>query len=109
MARRKIVDTADAERCLRAASSAGLGRTEWARDNGIDARSLHAWWMALEKRKRADAQDGPELRLVELVPLDVRQDDRPVYVVRCGNLSVEVDERFDEATLSRLLAVVSSC
>lgn len=31
------------------------------------------------------------------------------YVVRAGSLSVEVDERFDAATLRRPLAVLSSC
>ncbi|MCP4797360.1 MAG: hypothetical protein GY885_14500 [Phycisphaeraceae bacterium] len=31
------------------------------------------------------------------------------YVVRCGELSVEVGEDFDEDTLVRLLRVMSAC
>jgi hypothetical protein len=35
---------------------------------------------------------------------------RPVtYVVHCGDLAVEIDERFDDEVLRRLLAVVSAC
>jgi hypothetical protein len=31
------------------------------------------------------------------------------YGVRCGDLSVEVDDQFDDQVLRRLLAVVASC
>jgi hypothetical protein len=45
--------------------------------------------------------------LVELVPGARRAASR--YVIRCGQLAVEVDEHFDETTLGRLLKVVSAC
>ena len=101
MAGRKIHDHADAERCLRAADAAGLTITEYARQHGIDGRSLHAWSLNLSRRRRPPA----ELRLVELVPeaMPAR------YVVRCHEFEVEVDAAFDENTLGRLLRLVAAC
>lgn len=29
-----------------------MERTPWAQAQGIDARSLHSWWLALERRKK---------------------------------------------------------
>ena len=98
MAGRRIRDEADARACLAAVEASGLGRAEWARREGIDARSLNVWRMNLS-RKRAPA------RLVELVPT-VRA---ARYVVRCGHLEVEIGDDFNEATLFRLLQVVAAC
>ena len=44
-------------------------------------------------------------RLVELVPALPT----PRYVVRCGQLCVEVGDGFEEATLLRLLRVLAAC
>jgi hypothetical protein len=44
--------------------------------------------------------------MVELVPAG---DAAGRYVIRCGQLAVEVDEHFDEATLVRLLRVIAAC
>ena len=102
MAGRKIRDAAEARSLLASAERSGLERSEWARQHGIDGRSLQAWRLNLAR------QEQPKVRFVELVSAT------PVmvparYVVHVGGLSVEVDDRFDEATLRRLLSVVASC
>ena len=107
MSRRKLRDATDARRCLEDAATSGLTRAEWARANGIDGRSLNAWHLNLNRTRYRQEQ---HLRLVELVPAE-RVAEEPVrYTVRCGGeLAVEVDHRFDEDVLRRLLRVVASC
>ena len=63
---RKIADETDAHACLEAAMRSGLARAEWARAHGVDARSLNAWRLNLERRS-AEAAKPSELRLFELV------------------------------------------
>jgi len=120
MAGRKIKDSADARKCLSAAAASGLTDVEWARKRGIDGRSLNAWRMNLARRgaalgprrKRTSKGKSGPARLVELVaaPGAASAEASPArYVVWCGELTVELDERFEDATLRRLLRVVSSC
>ncbi len=106
MSRRKLRDADEARRCLDEAATSGLSRPEWARANGIDARSLNAWRMNLE---RAQHRDGQAPRLVELVTVEPVTVEPVRYVVHCGELAVEVDHRFDDDVLRRLLGVVASC
>jgi transposase-like protein len=107
MAGRKIRDAADARACLAAAKAQrGMSRARWAREHGIDGRSLNAWRVNLERGSAARPKRTP-LRLVELVPSARVAAAR--YVVRCGQLAIELDEHFDEATLRRLLRVVAAC
>jgi hypothetical protein len=47
------------------------------------------------------------LRLVELVPEVSEEPAR--YVVRVGAFAIEVDDRFNDTTLRRLLGVVAPC
>ena len=105
MARRKIRDEADAQNCLRALDASGLPLPEWARLNEVDGRSLSLWRLNLTRRLESPR---PRPRLIELVPRPA-----PVvaarYVVRCGELEVEVGEDFDDHTLQRLLRVVAAC
>jgi hypothetical protein len=101
---RKINNADEAVACLRAVDDSGLERVEWAKRNGIDARSLNAWRLNLGWPRPA--------RLVELVADEaVVEPNRGTarYVVRVGQLGVEVGDDFEEGTLRRLLAVVSSC
>ncbi len=106
MSRRKLRDADEARRCLDEAAASGLSRPEWARSNGIDGRSLNAWRMNLERTRRRD-QQAP--RLVELVAAEPVTKEPVRYVVHCGELAVEVDHRFDDHVLRRLLGVVASC
>jgi hypothetical protein len=102
MSRRKVRDARDAERCLAAVAATGMTRARWARENGVDPRSLNAWRLNLERSGRMSA------RLIEVVAYEeVVEPAR--YVVRCGDLGVEVDERFDADVLRRLIAVIASC
>jgi transposase-like protein len=105
MSRRKLADAAEARRCLDQVAASGLTRVAWARAHGVDARSLNAWRLNLEQRR---VPRSP-MRLVEWVPTTPAEPEPARYLVRCGALEVEVDHRFDEGVLRRLLAVVTSC
>jgi transposase-like protein len=107
MAKRKIRDERDARRCLAAAKEAGLTRAEWARQHGVDGRSLYAWARNLKRDDRKTGHRQKHKGLVELIP-EARHA-RSRYVIRCGQLAVEVDEQFDEAILARLLRVIAAC
>jgi len=103
--RRNIRGEQDARRCLAAARASGQSRSEWARQYGVDGRSLYAWARKLEpdEARISEKRGG----LVELIP-----DARPTesrYVVQCGRFAVAIDEHFDEVTLGRLLKVVARC
>jgi len=110
MAGRKIKDAAEARDCMRAAKVArGVGRSAWAREHGIDGRSLNAWRINLRRRAKPAASRLVPARLVELVAAPAISSEPVRFVVRCGALAVEVDQRFDEQALLRLLRVVASC
>lgn len=111
MAKPKICDEADARACVTAANASGRGLTEWARAEGVDGRSLHAWSMNLgliARRRRKHSSRKSQVRLVELVRAPVVAADSR-YVVRVGDRAIEVDDGFDESTLRRLLCVLSPC
>ncbi len=106
---RKIADETDAHACLEAAMRSGLPRAEWARAHGVDARSLNAWRLNLERRS-AEAAKPSELRLFELVS-EAAPPRSAVSGVRLvlGELVVEVDRGFDAGTLGRVLDLVAPC
>jgi hypothetical protein len=106
MAGRRIRDERDARECLRAAAGSPLERAEWAREHGVNPRSLNAWRINLGRATR------PRHGMLELVAANAhpRVDQAPhVYTVRCGGFAVEVGPNFDEHVLARLLGVVSAC
>lgn len=108
MAGRKIRDGADVEALRRGADAAGVPLLRWAHDQGVDGRSLHAWVLNTEGRRRTRSERvARESGLVELVAVN----DTPAarYVVRVGDITVEFDDAFCEATLRRLLEVLRSC
>lgn len=102
--RRKIESEREARRCLKSASAAGLTAGAWAREHGIDRRSLNAWRINLSR----STVEHESLRLVELVPAAVERGESR-YVVRVGELAIEVDADFDDATLVRLVRALRSC
>ncbi len=106
MSRRKLRDADEARRALTEAAASGLTRPEWSRANGIDGRSLNAWRMNFERARGGDRR-AP--RMVELVPSEPVAKEVVRYVVRCGELAVEVDHRFNDDVLRRLLGVMASC
>ena len=106
MAGRKVRDEAEAGRLLAAASRSGVPRAAWARQHGIDARSLNAWRLNLARGAKAAVL--PELRLVELVPAPPTK--QPAFFrLYVDDIVVEVESGFDEAELGRLLAAVRAC
>ncbi len=98
---------------MAAAKAAGVGRGEWARQHGIDGRSLFAWGKNLDRGDKTRAAKKPGRKrkkrggLVELIAGTSRAGSR--YLIRCGQIGIEVDEHFDEATLARLLRVIAAC
>jgi hypothetical protein len=68
MAGRKVFDASDAQFCLEAAAAAGISGRDWDRQNGVDARLLHAWRMILGRKLAVVG--APVVRLVELVELE---------------------------------------
>lgn len=98
---RRIENEGEARRCLSAARAAGQTAGEWAREHGIDGRSLNAWRVNLRRGDRA-------VQLVELVPAPPSEI-AARYVVRVGGVVVEVGDDFREATLVRLVRALRSC
>ena len=104
--RRKIEDERDARACLKAAKAARLTAGQWAREHGVDGRSLNAWRINLSPRRSKRASATP--RLVELVPTSPSRAEAR-YLVRVGDAEVEVTDGFREETLVRLVRALRSC
>ena len=68
--------------------------------NRINARSLNTWRINRARAGREPAAVRP-IRLVEIVPAIAPVPMR--YIVRCGEIEVDFDERFDDETLLWLL------
>jgi transposase-like protein len=101
---RKVFNADDARACLAAAAEAGVARVAWAREHGVDARSLNAWRLALTRHERRPASKP---KVVEWIAAPSRH--APTFVVHAGRFAVEVDPDFDAGALKRLLAVVAAC
>lgn len=102
---RKILDADDARECLAAVARSGLSRVAWCHENRVNARSLNAWRLAVERSSRPRSAT---LQLVELVA--GRDDQRGSGCrVRVDRFVVEVDPDFDDQHLARVLRVVTSC
>lgn len=101
---RKIVDARDARACVKAARAAGLRLGAWARQHGVDGRSLHAWSVNLG----LVASAAPTPRLIELVPATAPAVPAR-YVVRVGDMAIELGDDFNEETLARVVRVLRAC
>lgn len=113
MSARKIQDETEARECIAKMRESGLTSAAWARSVGIDGRSLHAWSVNLSRggsnaERRVTRDRKPrDIKLVELVPIAAASGAH--YIVRVGQLSIELDGRFEEVTLRRLIGVLRSC
>ena len=71
---RRVDDELEARRCLQAVAASGRSLGAWAREQGIDGRSLNAWRVNLGRRENSAARPTKapvkQVRggLVELVP-----------------------------------------
>ena len=106
---RKIDNENDARSCLAQAAASGLPRARWAQMHGIDARSLHAWHLNLNRHRRVTAD------FLELIstPADrhptATAPSPSVLRVRRGDVVVEVPEDFDDEQLVRVLRAFAAC
>ena len=112
MAGRRIFNEQDARRCLAAAKATGGGVAAWARQHGIDGRSLNAWRVNLQRRGGTRVR-AVSPKLVELVPMPAvsrtRSEGRASYVLRVGGVELELGENFEEQSLRRLVGLLKSC
>lgn len=109
MAGRKVFNEQDARRCLSAVKASRCELGAWAREHGVDGRSLNLWRVNLERRGvlRVRAMAPKVVELV-VAASDVVGPRAP-FVLRIGGVELEVNERFDEASLRRLVGVLKSC
>ena len=109
MAGRKVFNEQDARRCLAAVKASRRELATWAREHGVDGRSLNLWRVNLERRGVVRVRAAAP-KLVELVvaPAPAVGPQAP-FVVRVGGVELEVNERFDEGSLRRLVGVLKSC
>lgn len=121
MSRRKIEDESEARECLSAIDAAGGDIRAWAREHGIDGRSLHAWRVNLARMgaksreprgKRRDIR-GTTKGLVELVPAGfaaaLPSPRQARYVLEIGGAQVEFGDDFSESTLRRVMGILRPC
>lgn len=106
--RRKIENEWDARACLKAAKAAGLSAGGWARQHGVDGRSLNAWRINLSQRSAKRATTSTTPRLIEIVPTSLPRIDAR-YVVRVAGAEIEVTDGFREETFVRLVRALRSC
>ena len=105
---RKIDDEWDARACLRLAKAAGVSVGEWARENGVDGRSLNAWRINLSRAGASGAAAVSPPRLVELVTAAPSRADAR-YVVHVDGARIELADDFREETLLRLVRALRAC
>lgn len=109
MAGRKVLNEQDARRCLTAVKASGRALGAWAREHGVDGRSLNLWRVNLERRGVLRVRAAAP-KLVEVVvarPAVVVP--RAAFVLRIDGVELEVGDQFDEAPLRRLVGVLKSC
>lgn len=114
---RRIEDESEARRCLSAAKRAGLSAGAWARERGIDGRSLHAWQINLERGgagarpRRRKVKTVAARDLVELVPAapSVARFVQSRYVLEIAGARVEFGDEVSVTTLRRVLEALRSC
>ena len=107
MAGRKVFNEQDARRCLAAVKSSRCELATWAREHGVDGRSLNLWRVNLGRRGAERRAATP--RLVELVVAPVAEVVRAPFVLRIRGVELEIGSSFDEALLRRLVSVLKSC
>lgn len=109
MAGRKVFNEQDARRCLAAVKASRRELATWAREHGVDGRSLNLWRVNL-KRRGVGRVRATAPKLVELVVAPAPTGDpRAPFVLRVAGIELEVDAHFDEASLRRLVGVLKSC
>ena len=107
MAGRKVSNEQDARRCLAAVKASRRELATWAKQHGINARSLNLWRVNLERRGVARSR-AVAPKMIELVAHAPAVACAP-FVLRVGGVEVEVSASFDEGALRRLVGLLKSC
>jgi transposase-like protein len=108
MAGRKVFNEQDARRCLAAVNRTGRELATWARQHGVDGRSLNLWRVNLERRGGVRERRAPKLVEVVVAQTPVVPASAPL-VLRVGGVELEVGSSFDEGALRRLVRVLKTC
>lgn len=106
---RKVRDEVEARRFLDAVACSGLERADWARQHGIDARSLNAWRLVVARKDgqgRGRRASSGSLEFLELVPTPLSPARPAVLGLHLGDILLEVPADFDDDHLRRVLQVV---
>lgn len=106
---RKIVDERDARACLLALERSGEVLRVWAKQHGVDGRSLRAWHRNLSRRASTSRLPSKTHRLVELVPISRNPTAARRYIVRVGEVAIELGDDFEADVVRRLIEVVRTC
>lgn len=117
MAGRKIVDEREARGLLARMSRSKSEPSTWARAQGIDGRSLTAWRLILERKRRKEPVERRtrrraerSLQLVELVPTElVASPTLARYAIRVAGVVVEFSDDARTETLKRVVEALRSC
>lgn len=108
MQRRKVRDAEEARQLLIDVELHGMTRRELCRDRGVDARSLNAWRVNLE-RKSGPGRASPPVRLVELVVEKPPVAASSSFRVWHGDFAVEFDGAAEAEVIRKVLWAVSQC
>ena len=117
MAGRKIVDEREARALLARLARSRAEPATWARMQGIDGRSLTAWRLIIERRRRKDpAARRPRrraehsLQLGELVPTELAASPTLArYAIKIDGAVVEFGDDARTDTLRRVVEALRSC
>jgi hypothetical protein len=117
VAGRKIVDEREARALLARFSRSKAEPSTWARMQGIDGRSLTAWRLIIERKRRKEpaarrARRPAErsLQLVELVPTElVASPALARYAIKIAGAVVEFGDDARTDTLRRVVEALRSC
>jgi hypothetical protein len=83
--RRTVEHEREARRHSKAAAAAGRSAGEWAREHGIDGRSLNAWRINLARSASS-----------EVAPLPLSERSAARYLVRIRDVVIELGPDFDD-------------
>jgi hypothetical protein len=104
---RKVRDTKEAQALLAKWSTSGQRMSEWCESRGISWYSLSAY----QGWQRARTRGAALVEVVAAAPELAGPVEVPAarYRIVLRDCAVEVDDRFDDDTLQRLLRVVAAC
>ena len=108
MPRRKITEEPDALALIQAFEASGLPLPQFAKERGVDGRSLLCWIRNLERRSRRAQDRAPTVRFVELVSTPPTPTPT-TYRLHLDEVVLELSDAFDDEMVRRLVRVLRRC